>query len=252
MLNSLYSVLLLDDEPHVLDVLSMAVNWEQFGFAVVETAANAYEALAQIAARRFDLIVTDVHLPQMDGLAFIERVREIDAEVEIIIISGYNRFEYVQRAIRYHVDSYILKPIDPQEVGNQLICIRRRLDIRRKEDRAGDSETDYGDLEEVISYIQKNFQKSISLKSLSEYFFVNASYLGQKFKATTGESFNDYLNKLRIGYVKRFCRAKHTRMNEVIRNAGYANPQYFYKQFKRFEAVSFAEYMSGQSGEPHV
>ena len=63
MLNSLYSVLLLDDEPHVLDVLSMAVDWERFGFTVVETAANAYEALAQIAARRFDLIVTDVHLP---------------------------------------------------------------------------------------------------------------------------------------------------------------------------------------------
>jgi len=251
MQDARYSVLLLDDEPHIIDVLSMVVDWERYGFTVTGTSSNAYDALSQIAARRFDLIVTDINLPQIDGLAFIERVRKTDPQVEIMIISGHNRFEYAQRAIQYHVDSYILKPIDPREVGDQLLGIRRRLNSSYGQESAENQDAEYGDISEIIAYIRQNYRTSISLKSLSEHFFINASYLGQKFKVITGESFNDYLNKLRIAYVKGYGRVKFSRMNEVIRNAGYVNPQYFYTQFKRFEHISFAEYIKSKSGNDH-
>ena len=236
----MYSVLLVDDEPNILEVLSLTIPWEAYGFSVDATSSNALDALDVMKRYRFDLIVTDIHLPIMDGLEFIRNVRAVDSYAEIIIISGYNRFEYAKQAIKLRVDSYILKPIDPSEVCEQLQQVKSRL---KEKTPLADAQR-YGDIAKIIYYVNEHFDSHISLKSISEKFFINTSYLGQKFKAVTGDSFNDYINKKRIDYVKRNCKSRQGRMNEIISAAGFRNQQYFYKQYRRFEGISFSEYVA--------
>lgn len=142
------------------------------------------------------------------------------------------------------MDSYILKPIDPQEVSAQLLQLKAKLDAKRALEHPEEEMAENDTISEVIRYVDENFRKNISLKSISAHFYMNTSYLGQKFKNVVGECFNDYLNKKRIAYVKRHCHSKHAKMNEIISESGFSNHQYFYKQFQRYEGITFASYIS--------
>ncbi len=95
---------------------------------------------------------------------------------------------------------------------------------------------------QIKKYIDDNYYKDLSLKFLSEVFFMNSAYLGRLFKNNMGESFNDYLNKVRISEVKKILFQENTKIYNLITRVGYSNHEHFYRQFKRYEGVSFAEY----------
>lgn len=294
----MYSVLLVDDEPYILEGLELTVNWSKYGFFILDRATNGFDALDKISKKKFDLVITDIRMPQLNGIAFIKEIRRLDQEIEIIVISGYNRFEYAKDAISLGVRAYILKPIDPDEVLAHLEKIQHILVQNNKRrimhnqalklirdyqlpDNLENSElysdaahnpkmpvpgnqdtanTDiagsnsmvkapsnvriHGLMTQVIEFIEKNYAKNISLKSVSKVFYLNTSYLGQLFKKTTGESFNDYLNKIRIAHAKELLLSKEYKVYEAVRMTGFKSHQYFYKQFKKYEGRSFAEYNS--------
>jgi len=237
----LHPVLLIDDEPHIIEALTMTVRWEKFGFYIGGIASDASRALELMKKRRFHLIITDIRMPQMDGITFIGKIRETDHDTEIVIISGYNSFEYAKSAISLKVSSYILKPIDPAEIERLLAELKPRVDEKMIDPslEGGDN----GIIEEIVRFVGENFKKSITLKHISERFYINTAYLGVKFKQATGYSFNYYVNKLRIEYVKSRCVNRNRKMNELISNAGYSNHQYFYKQFNKIEGVPFSKYI---------
>lgn len=91
-------------------------------------------------------------------------------------------------------------------------------------------------------YIEENYQKDLNLKSLSSTLYMNPAYLGRLIKNTYGESFTDYLNKKRISEIKRLIFFEGYKAYDAIAKAGYKNTEYFYRQFKKFENVSFADY----------
>ena len=159
----MYSVLLVDDEPNILEVLSLTVPWNAYGFSLEATSPNALDALELMKRYHFDLIVTDIHLPIMDGLEFIKNIRATNIYVEIIIISGHNRFEYAKQALKLRVNSYILKPIDSAEVCEQLLQVNLRL----KEKAPLINVQQYGDIARIIYFVDEHFDSHISLKSIS-------------------------------------------------------------------------------------
>ncbi|MDQ9760946.1 response regulator, partial [Acinetobacter baumannii] len=68
-----------------------------------------------------DLVLTDIKMPMMSGLELAARIREIRPATQIVILSGYDRFEYAQTAIKYNIISYLLKPISSREFSNELL-----------------------------------------------------------------------------------------------------------------------------------
>ena len=70
-----------------------------------------------------DIVITDIRMPGMDGLDFIERARELNPEIVFVIISGYSDFDFAKRAIKYGVSDYLLKPIDEAELRSNLANI---------------------------------------------------------------------------------------------------------------------------------
>jgi len=132
----LYQVLLVDDERIVLESLKGSLNWEQIGFSVCGTADNGMEALERIREYRPDVVFTDIRMPGISGLELIKRVREI-SQCSIVIASGFAEFGYAQKAIKFGIDGYCLKPFDEEEIVSLLTRIRGRLD---KEMEAADLE----------------------------------------------------------------------------------------------------------------
>jgi two-component system, response regulator YesN len=112
-----YTLLVVDDESAIRDGISSAVPWAQHGIEVVGEASDGREALALFRALRPDIVVADIQMETMNGLDFTAAVAEERPEAKVIIISGFDSFEYAQRALELRVCSYLLKPVLPEELA---------------------------------------------------------------------------------------------------------------------------------------
>jgi len=126
-----YKVLIADDEPVIRQGLKKIVNWNILGFKIVGEAENGIEALDKVHKLDPDLCVIDIRMPGMDGLELISEIRKSKSEIKIIILTGYPEFEYAQKAISLGVQSYILKPVDPQILKDELTKIYEDLERKK-------------------------------------------------------------------------------------------------------------------------
>ena len=90
------------------------VKWAEAGFTVIGEAENGAEALDKVEALEPDLIFTDIRMPMITGIELAARVREMRPATQMVILSGYESFEYAQAAIQYNIVSYLLKPVSAQ------------------------------------------------------------------------------------------------------------------------------------------
>ena len=123
----MYKVILVDDEALIREAISKNVPWEEAGFELVGTAENGQEALKLIEECQPDLVLTDIFMPVMDGLALSAHIQANCPDVKVVIISGYDDFEYAKQAIKYEVVDYIIKPITSYELVEELKMIRTKI-----------------------------------------------------------------------------------------------------------------------------
>ncbi len=125
-----YTVLVVEDEINQRRALVERVEWEKAGFEVIGQAENGAEALDKVEQLEPDLIFTDIKMPLISGLELAAKVRELRPATQIVILSGYDSFEYARTAINYNIISYLLKPISSSELSEQLFDIHRRMEER--------------------------------------------------------------------------------------------------------------------------
>ena len=124
----LYRIILVDDEEEVRKSIIKKIDWAGAGFCVVGDAENGEDALEKIENLEPDVILTDIRMPYMDGLALAERVRQKYPSMKIIVFSGFDDFEYAKQAIKLNVTEYILKPVNVEELTAILKRIKANLD----------------------------------------------------------------------------------------------------------------------------
>lgn len=123
-----YKVLLIDDEPGALEGMMLWIDWERLGFEICGTSGNGADGLSKIKELKPDLVVTDIHMPLMDGLEMIGAwQKDGDRSVMFVIVSGYSEFEYARRAMRYGINHFLLKPIEEEEAEKELEAVYREL-----------------------------------------------------------------------------------------------------------------------------
>lgn len=128
----MYRILLVDDEALIREAVSENVNWEQYGYTLAGSCENGKEALEFIEKNPVDVVLTDICMPYMDGIALSEKISEGYPFIKVIILSGYDDFEYAKQAIRNGVKDYLLKPITAEELGNVLLSVKGELDKDRE------------------------------------------------------------------------------------------------------------------------
>ena len=110
-------VLLVDDEPFIVQGLSVLIDWEKEGCEIAAAAADGNEALAYLKEHTVDLIIADIKMPVMTGIELLETIRKEEiSDAYFVILSGYSDFGYAQQAIRYKCMDYILKPVEKDEL----------------------------------------------------------------------------------------------------------------------------------------
>ncbi|QYR22888.1 response regulator [Paenibacillus sp. sptzw28] len=124
-------VLLADDHYPVLEFLAQSVAWKELGMEVVALCSDGEEALAQCKAHHPDILITDIGMPRMDGLALTEALRDEGGDVEVIILSCLDEFQYAQRAVKLGVQDYLLKEsLQPEELTEVLRRLTDRIKTR--------------------------------------------------------------------------------------------------------------------------
>ncbi|GGO07911.1 response regulator [Saccharibacillus kuerlensis] len=137
----MYKVLIVDDEPMIREGLRTIVDWGAEGFEIVDTASNGKEGLEKFGQIAPDLTIVDIRMPGMTGLDLIEKVRQDNSLAHFLILSGYAEFDYAKRAIVSGVSGYLLKPVDEEELLDELRRVREQLQ-REQEARSVRSEHD--------------------------------------------------------------------------------------------------------------
>jgi Response regulator containing CheY-like receiver domain and AraC-type DNA-binding domain len=132
----MYKLIFVDDEEEVRKGIVEKIEWNKHGFEIAGEAENGIEAL-EIAEKVVpDVIITDIKMPFMDGLTLAEKIREKFPAARIVILTGFDEFEYAQRAIKLDVIEYVLKPISAKELTDVLLKIKAKIDkeMARKKD----------------------------------------------------------------------------------------------------------------------
>ncbi len=125
----MYNILLVEDEENTRHVIKTRTPWEEHGFRVTAEASNGREALDILDEGIPDVIITDIKMPYMDGLEFIENVRaKYSTSVQIIVLSGYDEFQYAQESVRLNVAEYVLKPITIESLCSLLDRTKDRIE----------------------------------------------------------------------------------------------------------------------------
>lgn len=131
-------VLLVDDEPFILQGLAVIIDWNGEGFEISGKASNGLEALDFLKREKVDLVITDIKMPEMTGLELLETVRkEGISDAYFVVLSGYSDFEYARRALQNDCLDYILKPVGREELIRVLDRVRQTCEAssQKQEDR---------------------------------------------------------------------------------------------------------------------
>ncbi|WP_408892738.1 response regulator [Paenibacillus taichungensis] len=124
----MYKVFIVDDEPFIIEGLYDILDWSSFDMEIVSHAGNGQAALNALSAQPVDILITDISMPFMNGLDLIREARQLQPDIKVIILSGFNEFEYLKEGMQLGIENYLLKPINVEELESTLRNTASKLD----------------------------------------------------------------------------------------------------------------------------
>lgn len=248
-----YKYLVAEDERLIRQNLIKKINKLGLPLELIGEAANGTEAIQLIEKNCPDIVITDIIMPQCDGLELTEYLYKNHPGVKIVILSGYNDFKYAQTAIKFSVNDYLLKPITPEALSASLqkLLITLRSESQDLLSYQVNSNTlDQKDIAELlVKYLHENYKQDISFQDLALKFGFSVEYLGKIFKKHSGLTLSKYLTRLRMNEAKRLL-VSHPNMEiqKIGELVGYKDSFYFSRAFKSYTGIQPSEYRN-QAGE---
>lgn len=239
-------VLIVEDEEMIRKGIVLTVDWAALDCVVVGEASNGLEGLE--AARRLQpsLIITDLKMPQMDGIEMLRSLREQGCKAHVIILTAYDNFTYAQSALRLGAVDYLLKPFHDGDLENAIMQLQNRLKSGSDSPetigtpRKGDK-SKY--VLEAMAYISKHYNEpDISVGTVAQSLNISEGYLSHTFKKETDYTLLNYLTRYRIHKAMELLKDCRVKVYEVAEQVGYRDIAYFSATFKKYTGLSPSEY----------
>ena len=240
-------VLIAEDENLIRKKLLHFIDYDALGMVVVAEVDNGVSGVELIKKYKPDIVLADINMSEKDGLDMIKET--LDYDYIAIIISGYDYFSYAQRALKYGVTDYLLKPISLDDLKEALVnareiiykkrsVISRNSDIENAIDISTDEAIKDSTVVEMINFIKNNYQDKISISDLSKKLAYSESMLNRKFKKEVHITFNEYLNRYRINKAIELLKNSDYNITEISYMCGYSSAKYFSRVFKKYLGIS--------------
>ncbi|WHY84025.1 response regulator [Neobacillus novalis] len=229
-------MLIVDDDWLISSSLMSMDEWNERNIDVIGTAENGNEALYWMENEKIDIILTDIRMPHMDGIELTKHIYEQSPQIQVIIMSGYEEFAYAHNALKYNAKGYILKPLDTNELFGVIDKILKESEMSLPVLSQTDEKSATYHERLVLSgksFINANYMNPITLKDVSKRVHLTEHYFGQIFKSTTGESFLNFLTRIRMEKACQLLKKPNLKFYEISQKVGYNDPKYFTKMFQK-------------------
>lgn len=242
----MYKVMIIDDEIAVRKRLQATIAWESLGLEVVCEAASGIEAINVIDDVNPDIVFVDICMPFMNGIEFTRVATERYPDLMVIVLTGFDDFEYARQCVSLPVVEYMLKPIVRKDVEKVLKKVVEKMDERNADGviiEEGEEIINSCEIQQIAKYLRENYMDSaINLTSVAQQFGFNSCYLSRKFKREMGMSFLEYLMKCRMERAVELKKSSY-KMFETANEVGIPDPNYFGRCFKKYTGMSYSEYV---------
>lgn len=129
----MYRVLIADDDAIIRRGLRKTIDWNRYSMEIVGVACDGQEALDMVRERTPHLLLTDIKMPLMDGIELMREARKICPELQVILLTAYEDFEYAKEAIKFRACDYLLKPLAKEDLLESVLNAKRQYDSRMRE-----------------------------------------------------------------------------------------------------------------------
>ena len=154
-----YSLLLVDDEEEVTQVIERKIDWAKLGFCVIGHANNGLKALEMIEEFQPDVVMTDIRMPYMDGMQLCGEIKSRYPTTKILLFTGFDEFEYAKEAVHLEIEEYILKPLNAIELTEVFAKLKQKLDQEIDEKRNVETLQKY--YMDSLPLLQANFYSTL-------------------------------------------------------------------------------------------
>ena len=234
----MYRVVLVDDERLIIRGLSTVVPWAELGCEVVGTAYDGNDGLELIRRIRPDIVLTDIRMPNMDGLTMLAAIRSEFPEIQMSVLTAYREFDYARQV---------------EELKDAVRQMAARLDAAAKPaEESGEDETvrEAGNylVKAALAYIREHCtEQHLSLGEVAEHVYVSQWHLSKLLNRETGQSFFDLLSGMRISRAKELLADPAIRIHEIAEKTGFSDVAHFSRSFKKTAGCTPGEYRNRQA-----
>ena len=252
----MYKVVIVDDEPIIVQGLSKTVNWAGWNCEVAGTASDGAGGLELIRQIRPNILISDISMPNLDGLGMIAALKSQFPNLQITILTGYRDFEYARQAIELGVTRFLLKPSKMNEIEEAITVMSNKLvELGIDPDNqaaAGDNEEPEESelsgsansfiVNNALEYIRAHYNEKIKLVDVADEIYVSQWHLSKLLNRHTGQNFSELLNGIRIEHAKELLLDPSLRISDVANEVGFVDLPHFSRVFKKIEGISANEY----------
>lgn len=242
-------VLVVEDEELIRKGIVLAVDWAALDCVVVGEAANGLEALDAVERLDPSLIITDLKMPQMDGIEMLRRLRERGNNAYVIILTAYDSFTYAQSALRLGAVDFLLRPFHDGDLERAVTALRRRMGPAPG---PGEAERSFPGLKkgdkskyvlEAMDYIGEHYNDpNIGIGAIAQHLGLSEGHLSHTFKKKTDYTLLNYLTRYRVHKAMELLRDCRVKVYEVAGQVGYRDITHFSATFKKLVGMSPSEY----------
>ncbi len=247
----MFSLLIVEDEMLTRNGIATYFPWGQLGIEVVAACGDGEEALELVRGRDVDFLLCDIRMPRMDGLTFVEKVRALGKNCDIVLISAHKDFEYARRALELGVRHFIVKPAGYEALHGVFSRLVDELVTERGKRQEGmlpPSPMEEHFLRLVERTVDENLSQA-TLAATARSLEMSPNYFSTLFHKRSGVTFSAYLAQRRMDKAKELLETSGERVYRIASLVGYANPKSFMRAFRDRFGTSPQAMRKGRDGE---
>lgn len=276
----MYKVIIVDDEPIIVEGLQKGIEWEKWNCEIVGTGSSGMEGLELVKKLEPDILISDISMANMDGLAMVAAIKSEHPNVEVCLLTGFRNFEYAQQAIKLGVTRFLLKPSKIDELEEAIDAMIKNLQSKGKTGESGldniwdcqnsdekylyntfikerlnqhddDSKICFNDansyiIKKAIIYMYNNYVQKLSLLDVADHCYISSWHLSKLLNQYTGKGFFEIVNRIRIDKAKELLKGSTAKIQEISDIVGFQDVTHFSRIFKNYEGISPKDYRNSK------
>ena len=257
----MYKVAIIDDEPIIVEGLSKTIDWSKWDARVVGFAYDGAEGIELIRKEKPDILISDIAMPNMDGLTMIAAVKSEFPYMQVSVLTGYREFDYAREAIHLGVTRFLLKPSKHDEIEEAITAMTDKLrasGVMGREPEKEEAQNDDEILENpassfivtnALKFIKENYKEKLKLVDVADHIYVSQWHLSKLLNKHTGKNFSEILNGIRIEKAKELLKDPGYRIVDIAEAVGFLDLAHFSRVFKKTCGVSANDYRNNESNK---